>query len=193
LLSGYDKKLHFLKLKEQSNIVFIINIEQQMKLKDLINGIKEKFLLLTTDEFKKWLESKEVIRPIRFIQNYYTVIPIHASFNGHNHFQMLKRIEEYQKITYGYNEIAQNITVFPYGIIGICRNVNRCPEVPNGTNKFIIRVDYVGDHVKKNIWLRENLLDHNVWLNAILSMKFHINSESIPIINPPQQDIISMS
>ena len=178
---------------EQSNIAFLINMKLQMNRKDLINGITEKFLLLTTDEFKLWLESKEVTRPIRFIQYYYSVIPIHASFNGHNHFQMLKRIEEYQKITYGFNEIAQNITVFPYGIIGICRDINRCPQVPNGKKKFILRVDYVGDYVKNNIWVHENLLDHNVWLNALLSMKFHIKPESIPIINTTPQDIISMS
>jgi hypothetical protein len=65
--------------------------------------------------------------------------------------------------------------------------------VPNGKKKFILRVDYVGDYVKNNIWVHENLLDHNVWLNALLSMKFHIKPESIPIINPTPQDIISMS
>jgi len=164
-----------------------------MNRKDLINGITEKFFLMNTEDFTKWLESKDVTRPIRFIQNYFSVIPIHESFNGHNHFQMLKRIEEYQKITYGYNEIAQNFTVFPYGIIGICRDFNKCPQVTNGTSKFILRVDYIGDYVKKNFWVHENLLDYNVWLNALLSMKFHIKPDSIPIINPSPKDIISMS
>jgi hypothetical protein len=150
-----------------------------------------KFILMTSDEFREWLMKKESNRTIRCIQNYYTVMPAYASFNGKNHFQLLTGMEEYQIFENGYDEIAQNITTFPDGKIALCRDFNKIPAGKNGASAFCIRIEHIGNPDAENGQLTEAQLDCNIWLNAMLCMKFRIKPATTSIVSHPRVDLVS--
>lgn len=153
--------------------------------------ITDKFLVMATDEFKKWLNLKELTRSIRFIQNYYTMMPTYARFNGKNHLQILKEIEMYQTFEHDYDEIAQNITMFSDAKIAICRDINKIPPGLNGSAQSSIHVEYILNPGDETHSIFDDLLDCNIWLNSILCMKFKINPISHLIINHPPVELVS--
>jgi hypothetical protein len=150
-----------------------------------------KFILMDSDEFKVWLSRKEPSRTIRCIQNYHTVMPAYASFNGKNHFQILKGMEEYQLFENGYDEIAQNITTFPDGKIALCRDINRIPAGKNGSSQFCIRIEHIENADGGKSRMTDMQLDCNIWMNALLCMKFRIKPETRSIVSHPRIELVS--
>ena len=146
---------------------------------------------MSSDEFREWLSHKEPTRTIRCIQNYHTVMPAYASFNGKNHFQILKGMEEYQLLENGYDEIAQNITTFPDGKIALCRDVNRIPAGRNGSSQFCLRIEHLGNAHSDNNVMTDAQLDCTIWLNALLCMKFRIKPETNSIITHPFTELLT--
>jgi hypothetical protein len=103
-----------------------------------------KFILMTLDEFKKWLSNQRVSRKIKLIQNHHTWLPDYKTFNGKNHFQLLQSMER-SHMERGFAEIGQNFTTFPDGTIGVCRNMNTSPAGIKGANSIGICIEHVGN------------------------------------------------
>lgn len=147
--------------------------------------------LMTTHEFSKWLDSKEITRSIGYIQNFYTRMLCYARFNGQNHLQILEEIEAYQKSLHGYDEIAQNFTMFPDAIIAIGRDINKVPPGVNGTARLCVRVEYILDTGNKMQPTSDDVQDYTTWLNAMLCMKFLIKPSSCSILTFSPSETIS--
>ncbi len=150
-----------------------------------------KFILMTSEEFREWLGQKEHTRTIRCIQNYNTVLPAYASFNGNNHFQILSGMEEYQSFENGYDEIAQNITTFPDGRIALCRDINKIPAGKNGASQFCIRIEHVENANTNEREMTDEQLDCSILLNALICMKFRIKPATTSIVNHPRIELVT--
>src|SRR5687767_15279852 len=94
---------------------------------------KGKFILMSVAEFQTFLLSRNIKRKIRIIQNHHTLIPSYRNFDGMNHFEKLRSMEE-AHLKRKFSEIAQNITTFPDGTIAICRNLEKDPAGIKGAN-----------------------------------------------------------
>lgn len=151
----------------------------------------EKFILMSSDEFRDWLNGQDIHRPVRCIQNYYTILPAYARFTGSNHFQILSGMEEYQSFEKGYDEIGQNLTVFPDGSIAVCRDLNKIPAGKNGSSAFCLRVEHILNTGNEKKDLPEAQLDSSIWLNAILCLKFRINAGNTSIVTHPRSALIA--
>jgi hypothetical protein len=103
-----------------------------------------KFIILTLDEFKKWLQNQRVPRRIKLIQNHHTWLPNYKTFTGRNHFQLLTSMEKSHRER-GFAEIAQNFTTFPDGMIGVCRSMDTIPAGIKGANSNGICIEHVGN------------------------------------------------
>jgi hypothetical protein len=107
--------------------------------------IKGKFILLTREEFKVWLLKLKCTRDIKIIQEHHTYIPNYTTFKPEkDYFKILEGMEQ-SHINRGFSEIAQNITVFPDGLIAICRDFNKAPAGIMGANTHGICIENVGN------------------------------------------------
>jgi hypothetical protein len=147
--------------------------------------------ILTSNEFIKWLDAKEITRSIRYIQNFYAIIPFYARFDGKNYLQILKEIEIFQAFKHGYDEIAQNMTVFPDGKIALGRDINKIPPGINGTADLCVRVEYILNPGNELQLINDELTDYNTWLNTLLCMKLMIRPSSQSIIAVDPSELVS--
>jgi uncharacterized protein YraI len=102
------------------------------------------FTLLTTAEFGSWLKLQVVSRAINVIQLHHTWLPNYGNFNGNNHFEKLQGMRS-SHLARGFSDIAQNITIFPDGKIGIGRSLNTIPAGIYGQNGKGICIENLGD------------------------------------------------
>lgn len=102
------------------------------------------FTLLSTAEFGPWLKQQQVSRSIQVIQLHHTWLPNYGNFNGSNHFEKLQGMKS-SHLARGFNDIAQNITIFPDGKIGIGRLLNVIPAGIYGQNSKGICIENLGD------------------------------------------------
>lgn len=103
-----------------------------------------KFILLTLQEFAEWLTKKTFKRAIKLVQIHHTYLPSYKEFMN-NHFEMVKAMESYHIKTAHFKEIAQNLTIFPDGMIMICRNFETKPAGIKGANEFGLCIENVGN------------------------------------------------
>ena len=103
-----------------------------------------KFILFDLPEFTSWLAALNVERDIRLVQNHHTFIPSYKDFNGTNHFERLRSMEE-AHIQRGFDEIAQNLTIFPDGTVAACRSFDKPPAGIKGANANGICIENLGD------------------------------------------------
>jgi SH3-like domain-containing protein len=132
-----------------------------------------KFILMGVDEFRNWLDNTSVSRTIRLIQNHHTYIPGYAHFRGNNHFSMLQGMENAHLLR-GFNEIAQNITVFPDGKVAICRSLNKIPAGIKGANAYGICLEHIGNFDQGGDTMNQTHAEAIVRVNAILCNKFSL-------------------
>jgi hypothetical protein len=118
-------------------------------------------------------------------------MPHYERFTGNNYLQILKEVEMNQTFEYGYDEIAQNMTVFPDSKIAICRDINKIPAGFNGSKQFSIRVEYILNPVNGACPITDNLIDFNIWFNALLGMKLNINPSDLLIVNHAPAELVS--
>jgi hypothetical protein len=103
-----------------------------------------KFRLFELREFSEWLMAETFGRTIEVIQNHHTWYPSYADFNGKNHFDLLHAMED-SHLERGFSEIGQNLTIFPDGVIGICRSFEKDPAGIKGGNSNAICIENLGD------------------------------------------------
>jgi len=104
---------------------------------------KGKFLLGARDEFSEYLQDNTFTRVVELIQNHHTYIPAYKHFKGDNHFALLESMER-SHLERGFNQIAQNLTTFPDGLIAVCRPFDVIPAGIKGANSKGICIEHVG-------------------------------------------------
>lgn len=103
-----------------------------------------KFILFDLPAFTAWLSAQNVSRNIQLVQNHHTFIPSYSDFNGNNHFERLRAMEE-AHLQRGFDEIAQNFTTFPDGTVAACRLLDKAPAGIKGANSHGICIENLGD------------------------------------------------
>lgn len=102
-----------------------------------------KFILLNISEFKTWLSQHTFRRKIHLIQIHHTWKPNYKSFKN-NYFSLLTGMEG-AHLKRGMTQIAQNITIFPDGVIAICRPIDIAPAGIKGANSYGICIENIGN------------------------------------------------
>jgi hypothetical protein len=140
-----------------------------------------KFLLFNLPEFKDWLSGLIVSRKIKLIQNHHTWLPDYQTFaRSKDHFKALAGMER-SHLARGFNQIAQNLTTFPYGLVAICRSFEMVPAGIKGANSFGICIEHLGNFdIGKDVMTTEHR-DNIIKINFALCEKFNlpINTSSI--------------
>lgn len=103
-----------------------------------------KFVLCDLREFSVWLAKYQIQRKIDHLQVHHTWEPSYNDFTGKNHFELLRGMEDYQVKKEKFNQIAQNFTIFPDGMIAVCRDLNIQPAGIKGCNFDGICIECIG-------------------------------------------------
>jgi len=106
-----------------------------------------KFILLDALEFEGWLKDQKIGRKIKWVQQHHTYMPGYKNFKGANHFQLCQSMESAHKER-GFNEIAQNLTIFPDGKVMVCRSLDKIPAGIKGANTFGVCIENIGNFDK---------------------------------------------
>jgi 3D (Asp-Asp-Asp) domain-containing protein len=142
---------------------------------------KGQFILFTVEEFDHWLRHTEFSREIRRIQNHHTWKPSYAQFDGSNHFARLEAMRDFHVNHNGWNDIGQNITTFPDGIVAICRSFETTPACIFGVNSGAICIEHLGNFDDGEDVMTEAQQRCAVRVNALLCSEFNLspNTETI--------------
>lgn len=130
-----------------------------------------KFILLEAAEFEQWLTDQKITRKIKWVQQHHTYIPGYKHFKGDNHFALCQSMEAAHKER-GFDEIAQNLTIFPDGKIMVCRNLDKVPAGIKGANTYGICIENIGNFDKgKDVMIMQQR-DSIVLVTKALLKKF---------------------
>jgi hypothetical protein len=142
---------------------------------------EDKFLLLTIDELRQWLEASSLKRSVKLIQNHHTYIPDYAEFNGNNHFRLLEAMEK-SHVARKFDEIAQHFTTFPDGMIAVCRSLEKDPAGIKGANQGGVCIENLGDFDTDRDSMTDKQRNVIVQLNAFLCHKFKLSPNTDTIV-----------
>lgn len=132
------------------------------------------YILMTREEFRDWLFHQQFTRKISLIQEHHTWLPSYEHFHGSNYFPMLTSMENFHKKRWGWQNIAQNITTFPDGMVAVCRPFDSAPEGSIGVNanSVGIAIENVGNFDIGHDVMTEQQKETIVYIAALLSIKF---------------------
>ena len=139
------------------------------------------FILMNRAGFRAWLKGHEITRNIKLLQNHHTYIPNYDTFDGENHFKLLKSMKR-SHLKRGFSDIAQNITTFPDGMIAVCRPINTSPAGIKGANSKGVCIEHVGDFDKGNDEVSEEHKKTILWINAIFCQKLSLDANTNTIV-----------
>ncbi|MFC0270494.1 LysM peptidoglycan-binding domain-containing protein [Metabacillus herbersteinensis] len=151
-----------------------IYLGQKLKLTPKKMTVQGQYILMTKEEFRNWLFHNKFNRKISIIQHHHTWLPSYKQFNGSNHFEMLKGMENYHVKKMGWKNIAQNITTFPDGKVAVSRPFNVAPEGTIGlkANSSGIAIENVGNFDIGHDVMTAEQKETIVYVTALLSIKF---------------------
>ncbi len=136
--------------------------------------IKGEFMLFNLSEFKDWLFKQSFTREINLIQMHHTWSPNYSNFNGNNHFALVESMKEYHVKTAGFSTIAQNITIYPDGMIMVCRPFNKAPAGIRGANANGLCIENIGNFdIGKDTMTAEHK-EAIIFVTAVLCMKLKL-------------------
>lgn len=96
-------------------------------------------------EFKTWLDGQTFKRKISVIQQHHTWSPSYKHFTGNNHFQLLNGMRDYHMKSNGWQDIAQQLTIFPDGKIATGRSFDIAPAGIKGCNTNGLCIESIGN------------------------------------------------
>ncbi|NTU43003.1 MAG: SH3 domain-containing protein [Nitrospirales bacterium] len=143
---------------------------------------KGKFILMSVAEFDQWLSENRFNRIIRLIQNHHTYSPSYKDFTGDNHFRLLEGMEHFHKVERGFNEIAQNLTIFPDGKIALCRPLDTIPAGIRGANQAGICIENVGNFDKDADVMTDHQREAIIKTNALLCRELLLTPSAETIV-----------
>jgi len=134
---------------------------------------KGQFILMNVTEFAEWLAAYKCTRSIKHIQQHHTYMPDYSCFRKDNHFSMLEGMKAYH-VSRGFSDIAQNITIFPDGLVAICRPLRTVPAGIIGANAYGICIENVGNFDIGRDRMTDAQKDAIVRVTALLCKKFNL-------------------
>ncbi|MEH7333011.1 LysM peptidoglycan-binding domain-containing protein [Neobacillus drentensis] len=106
----------------------VIYVGQKLKIPPKKLSMDGKFVLMTREEFKDWIFNQKFTRRVGKVQQHHTYQPSYQSFNGSNHFALMKGMEDYHVTGMKWSMISQQLTTFPDGKVVVGRPFNIAPE-----------------------------------------------------------------
>lgn len=104
------------------------------------------FLLMTPLEFVEWFPKQSIKRKIDKIQIHHTAVPDYTRFyKNPDEFYFQKAFQKYAKITKGWYDIAQHLTIFPNGMVCTGRSFELSPAGIYNNNTGAICIENVGN------------------------------------------------
>jgi LysM repeat protein len=151
-----------------------VNEGQKLRITPKRLRMQGQYILMTREEFRNWLLNNQFNRKISLIQQHHTWLPSYKNFNGSNHFQLLKGMENFHIKKRKWKNIAQNITTFPDGKIAISRPLNVAPEGSIGVraNSVGIAIENVGNFDLGYDVMTKEQKETIIYITALLSIKF---------------------
>ncbi|HBA53780.1 MAG TPA: amidase, partial [Syntrophorhabdus aromaticivorans] len=142
---------------------------------------KGKFMVFDVSEFAVWLDSQQIHRYIRLVQNHHTWNPSYQHFKGDNHLALLAAMEN-AHIERGFSEIAQNITTFPDGTVAVCRALDKIPAGIKGANTSAVCIENLGNFDAGKDAMSAAHKDSIVQTNALLCTRFKLKADTSTIV-----------
>lgn len=135
---------------------------------------KSVFRIFTFPEFHTYLRQTTFTRKITSIQNHHTFKPNYSHFNKNNpayltHLEGMRRVHIQER---KWSDIGQNITIFPDGMIGLCRAIDIMPAGIFGANQGGICIESIGDFDTGKDNMTPEQKEAIVNTNAALCLKF---------------------
>ncbi|GFN30807.1 N-acetylmuramoyl-L-alanine amidase [Paenibacillus xylaniclasticus] len=140
------------------------------------------FILFSREEFNQWIEKQNIKRSIKILQVHHTWKPSYDNFKGNNHFTMLKGMRNSHINNNGWSDIGQNLTIFPDGVISLCRPLEVSPAGIKGANVNGICVEIIGNFDIGGDRMTEEQKKSTLYLFAVLAKKFNLNINTDTIV-----------
>lgn len=141
-----------------------------------------KFVLFDLTDFAAFLKTLTVNRAIIRIQNHHTFDPSYKDFNGSNHFERLRAMEDFHVHVRHFSEIAQNLTTFPDGTVAVCRSFETMPAGIKGANAGALCIENLGDFDTGHDVMTVAQKDAIPKVNALLCQKFNLTPDTNSIL-----------
>jgi hypothetical protein len=142
---------------------------------------QDQFMLFTRQEFHAWIWSTLFNRQIKLIQQHHTWSPNYSNFNGSNHFSLLEGMRNYHVNSAGFSDIAQHVTIFPDGLIGIGRSFEKDPAGIAGINGGAICIENIGNFDNGADIMFEEHKKSIIYVTAVLCMRFQLEPSTLTI------------
>ncbi|MEI6947403.1 N-acetylmuramoyl-L-alanine amidase [Paraflavisolibacter sp. H34] len=135
---------------------------------------KSIFRIFSFDEFNRYLRQTAFRRRITFVQNHHTWRPDYTHFNhkAPQYMTLLENMRHAHIHTRGWQDIGQNITIFPDGMVGLCRALDLTPAGIYGANTGAICIESLGNFDEGGDQMTPEQKDAIVKTNAALCIKF---------------------
>lgn len=137
------------------------------------------FRLFTFAEFNNYLLQTLFQRKITFIQNHHTWKPNYSHFNNSNHNTLLENMRHDHTVNRQWSDIGQNITIFPDGVIALCRALDIAPAGIKGANTGGICIENLGNFDEGGDIMTNAQKEAILKTNAALCVKFSL--ETLPL------------
>lgn len=136
---------------------------------------------MTIEEFVKWLANLRVARTIMTIQQHHTAVPDYSHVRADNHFEVQRNMRNYHVNTNGWNDIGQQFSTFPDGMILTGRSMERSPACILGQNANAVCIENVGNFDAGKDVMTALQRETIVRMTAALCVKFNlpVNANSI--------------
>lgn len=143
---------------------------------------KSGFTLMDISEFENQINSLQISRTIKTIQNHHTYIPDYTHFNGNNHFDLLTGMRRHHVSNNGWRDIGQNITTFPDKKIAFCRNIEWAPACIYGNNNASICIEHIGNFDKNADKMSPEHKETIIRVNAVLLKRLGLKADTDHLI-----------
>jgi hypothetical protein len=135
-----------------------------------------KFCIYSPQEFQEYVMDTQFLRAITRIQNHHTWQPDYRSLTPTcGEMYALEAMRTFHIQVRGWSDIAQNITTFPSGNIGLCRPIDITPAGIFGANQGAICIENLGNFDAGHDVMTRQHQDSITFLNALLCVKFNLN------------------
>lgn len=132
------------------------------------------FNRMSASEFADWIGATKIARTILKVQIHHTYIPRYADFNGANHFELQKAMQNTHKYSNGWMDIGQHFSIFPDGKILTGRSLEYSPACIYNQNANSICIENVGNFDTGGDIMNQVQKDAITEVTALLCNKFNL-------------------
>lgn len=143
---------------------------------------KGQFILFSVNEFAQWLANTEFERKVIRIQNHHTWKPRYSDFDGSNYFSLLADMKSWHVNHNGWADIGQHLTIFPDGMVAICRPFEKTPACIYGANSGCVCIESLGNFDKGGDKMTEAQRSAIIRVNALLCKEFRLQANDSDIV-----------